>query len=64
MGRIKTQFIKRTSVELMKKHEDKFGKDFDDNKQVVGSYTNVESKKVRNIIAGYITRLVKNKKEI
>ena len=64
MGRIKTQFVKRTSEELMKKHEEKFGKEFAENKQLVGSYTDVSSKKVRNIIAGYITRLVKNKKEI
>ncbi len=63
MGRIKTQFVKRTSVELLKKHPDKFNKDFDENKKLVGTYTDVESKKVRNIIAGYITRLVKTKKE-
>ncbi len=63
MGRIKTQFVKRTSVELLKKHPDKFSKDFDENKKLVGTYTDVESKKVRNIIAGYITRLVKTKKE-
>ncbi len=63
MGRIKTQFVKRTSVELLKKHPDKFSENFDDNKKSVSLYTDVSSKKVRNIIAGYITRLVKTKKE-
>ncbi len=63
MGRIKTQFVKRTSLELLKKHPDKFSKDFDENKKIVGSYSDVSSKKVKNIIAGYITRLVKTKKE-
>ncbi len=63
MGRIKTQFVKRTSVELLKKHPDKFSENFDDNKKNVSLYTDVSSKKVRNIIAGYITRLVKTKKE-
>ncbi len=63
MGRIKTQFVKRTSVELLKKHPDKFNENFDDNKKNVSLFTDVSSKKVRNIIAGYITRLVKTKKE-
>ena len=63
MGRIKTQFIKRTSQELMSKHEEKFGEKFEHNKKAVSALTDVKSKKVRNIIAGYITRLVKNKEE-
>jgi small subunit ribosomal protein S17e len=63
MGRIKTQFVKRTSQELVKKHETHFSDDFEANKRAVSSLTDVSSKKVRNIVAGYITRLVKNKKE-
>lgn len=63
MGRIKTQFIKRTSQELVRKHETLFGSEFEANKRTVASLTDVQSKKVRNIIAGYITRLVKNKTE-
>ena len=63
MGRIKTQFVKRTSQELLKKHEGHFSADFEENKKAVGSLTDVSSKKVRNIVAGYITRLVRNKTE-
>lgn len=63
MGRIKTQFIKRTSQELLRKHEDSFGAEFEANKRTVAALTDAQSKKVRNIIAGYITRLVKNKTE-
>lgn len=63
MGRIKTQYVKRTSQDLLKKHEQHFSADFDANKKAVGALTDVSSKKVRNVVAGYITRLVRTKKE-
>ncbi len=59
MGRIKTQLIKRTTHELINKHGDKVLKTFDDNKKIVEKYTDVSSKKLRNVIAGYLTRLKK-----
>ena len=60
MGRIKTMLIKRTTHELMEKHGDEFTKNFDDNKRILGTKAKVNSKKMRNIIAGYATRLKKN----
>ena len=57
MGRIKTTFVKRKTKELLKKHGDKFTTTFDENKTLVGQYAKVESKKLRNIVAGYMTRL-------
>lgn len=59
MGRIKTAFIKRKTKELMKKHGDKFTKDFTENKKIADNLIKVTSKKLRNIIAGYLTRLKK-----
>ncbi len=59
MGRIKTQLIKRISNELIKQHREEFKGSFEDNKAIVGKLTDVESKKLRNGIAGYITRLLK-----
>ncbi len=59
MGRIKTQLIKRISNELIKEHRVEFKDSFEDNKAIVGKLTDVESKKLRNGIAGYITRLLK-----
>ncbi|MEW5896319.1 MAG: 30S ribosomal protein S17e [Nanoarchaeota archaeon] len=59
MGRIKTTFIKRKTKELIKMHGDKFSTDFEQNKKLTASYANVFSKKLRNIIAGYATRLKK-----
>lgn len=59
MGRIKTTFIKRKTKELLKLHGDKFSKDFEKNKETVPKYSKVQCKKLRNIIAGYMTRLKK-----
>jgi small subunit ribosomal protein S17e len=57
MGRIKTTFIKRKSKELLKTHGEKFCTDFVKNKEVTNQYTSVGSKKMRNVVAGYMTRL-------
>ena len=63
MGRIKTQQIKRVTLQLMKEHGSVFKKDFDKNKVLVEQFIDVKSKKLRNVIAGYVTRLVKTKQE-
>jgi small subunit ribosomal protein S17e len=57
MGRIKTKFVKRKTKELQNKHSDKFTTDFSQNKILMAQYTDVSSKKLRNVIAGYMTRL-------
>jgi small subunit ribosomal protein S17e len=59
MGRIKTMLIKRTTEELMDKYGEEFTTSFDDNKRILGGKARVSSKKMRNIIAGYATRLKK-----
>ncbi len=59
MGRIKTALIKRKTKELLHMHGDKFVTDFDQNKKITNQYTEIQSKKLRNIIAGYMTRLKK-----
>lgn len=61
MGRIKTKLTKRISNKLVKNHRDEFKKDFESNKKLVSKFADIRSKKLRNIIAGYVTRLVKNK---
>ncbi|MAG78124.1 30S ribosomal protein S17e [archaeon] len=58
MGRIKTTLIKRMGNKLYFLHKEKFSKDFDSNKKVIPDVAEVYSKKLRNILAGYITRLV------
>lgn len=61
MGRIKTKLIKRSATKLIKKH--KFSDDFNKNKKIVEEIKETKSKKLRNIIAGYLTRLVKKEKD-
>ena len=60
MGRIKTQQTKRVSFELIKKHGSNFKEDFNENKKIVESFVELRSKKLRNTIAGYVTRLVRS----
>lgn len=59
MGRIKTQLIKRVSQDLFNENKDQVKKTFDENKVIVQKLADVPSKKLRNIIAGYLTRLAK-----
>ncbi|PIN87753.1 30S ribosomal protein S17e [Candidatus Woesearchaeota archaeon CG10_big_fil_rev_8_21_14_0_10_32_24] len=59
MGRIKTTFAKRKTKELFKKHGSHFSTEYDGNKKTVDMYTIIKCKKIRNIIAGYMTRLKK-----
>tara|TARA_Y100000310_G_scaffold331954_1_gene406561 strand:- start:559 stop:747 length:189 start_codon:yes stop_codon:yes gene_type:complete len=59
MGRIKTTFIKQKTKELLEAHGDKVTTDFTANKKVTSQLTDVSSKKLRNTIAGYLTRLKK-----
>jgi small subunit ribosomal protein S17e len=63
VGTIKPTYIKSLARQLLKEVPD-FTDDFDVNKKIVEEYTNVESKGVRNRIAGYIThKKVKECKE-
>ena len=61
MGRIKTLLIKRIAKRLIKDHGSEFLPEFNGNKALVQKYTTVESHKMRNQIAGYTARLVKQK---
>ena len=53
---IKPAYVKKTAKILMERYPDAFGADFEHNKDVVEELTNIESKGVRNRIAGYVTR--------
>lgn len=59
MGKVRPTFIKRTARELLEKYRDRFKPDFEHNKRVVQELTNIRSKRIRNRVAGYITRLIK-----
>jgi len=63
VGRIKTTLIKRVTCELTERFGDKITDNFEKNKQLVSNVLSVPSKKIRNVIAGYVTRLVKKSKQ-
>jgi small subunit ribosomal protein S17e len=63
MGNIRPSFIKTRAVRLVEIYPDQFTDDFDTNKHLVSEFTdlidedgNLMNKRMRNWIAGYITR--------
>ncbi|AAB90340.1 MULTISPECIES: 30S ribosomal protein S17e [Archaeoglobus] len=58
MGTVKPAYIKVIARELLKKYPEVFTGNFDENKRLVAELTNIQSKTVRNRVAGYITRRV------
>ena len=57
MGKVRTEQVKRVARELLERYEGKFTTDFETNKKLVDALTNISSKKLRNRVAGYTTRL-------
>lgn len=58
MGKVKTEQIKNLGKELMKRFPEKFSRNFNENKIMVDELTEGTSTKVRNRVAGYLTRTV------
>jgi len=56
MGKVKTEQVKRLAKELIAKFPDKFDTNFDDNKHMVHELTIGATTRVRNQVAGSITR--------
>ncbi len=57
LGKVRTEQVKRIAQELIKRNPDKFSTDFENNKKLVKSLTRISSTKLRNRVAGYVTRL-------
>lgn len=62
MGRIKTSKNKASAEEIYSKYKPNFKSDFEENKKILGKVAEIPSKKIRNVIAGHITKLVKKEK--
>ncbi len=58
MGKVRTEKVKKIARELVRQHPNKFTVDFKNNQELVKSLTIVSSARLRNRIAGYITRLL------
>jgi small subunit ribosomal protein S17e len=59
---IKPSYIKSMGTELLAKQRENFSGSFDENKVQLSSSAIIESKRVRNRIAGYITRKINTKR--
>ncbi len=56
LGKVKTEQIKHLGKELMTRFPGKFTTNFDENKRTVDEVTKGTTTRVRNKVAGYITR--------
>jgi len=54
---VRPEYVKKVARELIGLYPNKFTKNFQSNKESIGSVAKVQSSKLRNRIAGYITRL-------
>jgi small subunit ribosomal protein S17e len=59
---IKPSYIKTIGTELVAKQRANFSNNFEENKQQLDKSAVIESKRVRNRVAGYITRKINTKK--
>ena len=57
MGRIKTILVKNIAEKVFNEHKNEFTNDFYKNKQLIKQYVDIKSKKMMNIVSGYVTRL-------
>jgi len=60
LGRIKTKKIKRNTQKIYSEKKDLISTSYDENKKVVNANYDIPSKKLRNVISGYLTRLKKS----
>jgi small subunit ribosomal protein S17e len=59
MGRVRTKTVKKSSKVLIERYYPKLTLDFETNKRIVDEVAVIQSKRLRNKIAGYTTHLMK-----
>lgn len=62
MGKIKHTFIKRGARRIYEQNPGEFSTDFNKNKEAIKAKDVVKSKSIRNKMAGYAIKIIKNKK--
>ncbi|MFB6216643.1 MAG: 30S ribosomal protein S17e [Candidatus Aenigmatarchaeota archaeon] len=63
MGNVRQTYIKRLARNLVDSDPDRFSEDFEENKEELKETDEFESKRLRNRVAGYIVRVVDNRRE-
>ena len=59
MGRVRTKTVKRTARLIVEKYYGKLTLDFQINKKIAEEVAEIQSKRLRNKIAGFTTHLMK-----
>jgi len=59
MGGVRPIYIKRAAREFIEKYPDRFSTDFRHNSKTLGEIMKLDSKRLHNRVAGYITTLLK-----
>jgi len=59
LGKVRSERVKALARELMNRFPDRFTADFEANKKIVKGLIRTPSPKLRNLVAGHITHLVR-----
>jgi len=63
VGKVRSEQVKKSARELIRRFPDKFSSDFEENKKLIGTLVLISSPKLRNRIVGYLTRLIRNSQD-
>ncbi len=61
MGRISPTHVKRAAKQLLERYPDRFSASYKQNRKALDELAAIESRPLRNKIAGYLTTLLKQK---
>ncbi len=64
MGRIRTQQIKSAGEKMFQQNQEKFSTEFEENKEAVEEIADINSKKIRNKLAGFLVKRVKKEQKL
>ncbi|MBR9689737.1 MAG: 30S ribosomal protein S17e [Candidatus Altiarchaeota archaeon] len=61
MGKVRPTLVKRTSRKVLASFPERFNSEFEHNKRAVSDLLIFPSKRLRNMVAGYVTTLFRQK---
>jgi len=57
VGKVRIAAVKKVARELVARYPDKFSTDYESNKKVLADLVDAKTKRLRNRVVGYVTRL-------
>lgn len=58
MGKVRIAAVKKVARELVERYPDKFTTNYESNKTVLADLVDAKTKRLRNRVVGYVTRLI------